>query len=304
MICILFSLVIWQTPTRLLPHWIRQAVTKSLLVFVHNFKAECFEKVKVLVIVVLALVIVTQSYPQLLLESTMRVHMQNKGFSCCILCVKPLLNKRQCQKCLIWIKDKKDWTAAEWSKVMYADESYVLIHFGNQGLKVWRKTGEAQNPHCFSVKCLQSVMVWGGMLSAGVGPLCFLRSMVNAASTRQYFMLPAADKLYRDAGFIFQQDLVPAHNAKATSSQFKEDAIFQTQQYRRAVMLCVQCYTVYKPLLLYFSFFGLCSVMSCILYCKQINFISLLGVISVSSDLARKSSSTLKSLWCPNIVCM
>ncbi len=31
-------------------------------------------------------------------------------------------------------------------------------------------------------------------------------------------MLPAADQLYGDADFIFQQDLAPAHSAKATSS--------------------------------------------------------------------------------------
>ncbi len=40
--------------------------------------------------------------------------MQDMGFSCRIPCVKPLLNNRQH---LAWAKDKKDWTAAEWSKV-------------------------------------------------------------------------------------------------------------------------------------------------------------------------------------------
>ncbi len=40
------------------------------------------------------------------------------GFSCRIPCVKPLLNNRQRQKRLAWAKDKKDWTAAEWSKVV------------------------------------------------------------------------------------------------------------------------------------------------------------------------------------------
>ncbi len=34
-------------------------------------------------------------------------------------------------------------------------------------------------------------------------------------------MLPSADKLYGDAGFIFQQDLAPAHTAKSTKSWFK-----------------------------------------------------------------------------------
>ena len=116
-------------------------------------------------------------------RTTTHRRMQDMGFSCRIPCVKPLLNKRQRQKRLAWAKDKKDWTAAEWSKVMFSDESQFCISFGNQGPRVWMKRGEAQNPRCLksSVKFPQSVMVWGAMSSAGVGPLCFLRSRVNAA---------------------------------------------------------------------------------------------------------------------------
>ncbi len=131
---------------------------------------------------------------------------------------------------LAWAKDKKDWTAAEWSKVMFSDESKFSISFGNQGPRVWRKRGEAQNPRCLrsSVKFPQSVMVWGAMSSAGVGPLCFLRSKVNTAvyqEVLEHFMLPAADQLYGDADFIFQQDLAPALSAKATSTWFKDHGI-------------------------------------------------------------------------------
>ncbi len=46
------------------------------------------------------------------------------------------------------------------------------------------------------------MMVWGAMSSAGVGPLCFLRSKVNTAvyqEVLEHFMLPAADQLYGDA---------------------------------------------------------------------------------------------------------
>ena len=60
-------------------------------------------------------------------RTTMHRRMQDIGFSCRIPCVKPLLNKRQRQKRLAWAKDKKDWTAAEWSKVMFSDES--ILHF-------------------------------------------------------------------------------------------------------------------------------------------------------------------------------
>uniref|UniRef100_A0A9J8DD84 Tc1-like transposase DDE domain-containing protein n=1 Tax=Cyprinus carpio carpio TaxID=630221 RepID=A0A9J8DD84_CYPCA len=140
---------------------------------------------------------------------------------------------------------------------MFSDESKFPISFGNQGPSVWRKRGEAHNPRCLksSVKFPQSVMVWGAMSSAcvgtlcflrskvnapiyqevlehsssaGVGPLCFLRSKVNAAvyqEVLEHFMLPAADQLYGDADFIFQQDLAPAHSAKATSTWFKDHGI-------------------------------------------------------------------------------
>ncbi len=140
------------------------------------------------------------------------------------------MNNRQRQKRLAWAKDKKDWTAAEWSKVMFSDESKFCISFGNQGPRVWRKRGEAQNPRCLrsSVKFPQSVMIWGAMSSAGVGPLCFLRSKVNTAvyqEVLEHFMLPAADQLYGDADFIFQQDLAPANSAKATSTWFKDHGI-------------------------------------------------------------------------------
>ncbi len=78
-------------------------------------------------------------------RTTTHRRMQDMGFSCRIPCVKPLLNNRQRQKRLAWAKDKKDWTAAEWSKVMFSDESKFCISFGNQGPRVWRKRGEAQN---------------------------------------------------------------------------------------------------------------------------------------------------------------
>ncbi len=87
---------------------------------------------------------------------------------------KPLLNQRQRQKHLTWAVEKKN----SWSKVLFSDESKFCISFGNQGPRVWRKSGEAQNPCCLksSVKFPQSVMIWAAMSSAGVGPLCFLKS--------------------------------------------------------------------------------------------------------------------------------
>ncbi len=71
-------------------------------------------------------------------------------------------------------------------------------------------------------------MIWAAMSSAGVGPLCFLKSTINAAiypEILEHFMFPSADKLYGDADFIFQQDLAHAHTAKRTKSWFNDHAV-------------------------------------------------------------------------------
>ncbi len=68
------------------------------------------------------------------------------------------------------------------------------------------------------------MMIWAAMSSAGVGPLCFIKSKVNAAvyqETLEHFMLPSADKLYGDADLLFQQEF----SAKTTSKWFADHDI-------------------------------------------------------------------------------
>ncbi len=72
-------------------------------------------------------------------------------------------------------------------------------------------------------------MIWGVMLSAGVGPLCFFFLNNVTAPVYQeiveHFMLPSADQLFKDADFIFQQDLAPVHTAKSTKSRLNDHVL-------------------------------------------------------------------------------
>ncbi len=68
------------------------------------------------------------------------------------------------------------------------------------------------------MKFPQSVMIWAAMSSAGVGPLCFLKSTVNATINQdilENFMLPSADTFYGDADFT----------AKGTKSWFNAHGV-------------------------------------------------------------------------------
>ncbi len=106
---------------------------------------------------------------------------------------------------------------------------YILHLICKSGPRVWRKRGDTESM-LLEVQCevYQSVMIWAAVSSAGVGPLCFLKSKVNAdiyQEILEHFMLSSADKLYGDADFIFQQDLAPAHTAKGTKSWFNDHGV-------------------------------------------------------------------------------
>ncbi len=66
------------------------------------------------------------------------------------------------------------------------------------------------------------------MSSAGVGRLCFLKTNVTAPIHQEmleHFMLPSADQLFKDADFIFQQDLAPAHTANSIKSWLNDHGV-------------------------------------------------------------------------------
>ncbi len=71
-------------------------------------------------------------------------------------------------------------------------------------------------------------MIWAAMSSAGVGPLCFIKSKVNAVIYQEileHFMLPSADKLYGDADFIFQQDFSTCPQSQNHFQVFADHAV-------------------------------------------------------------------------------
>ena len=59
-----------------------------------------------------------------------------------------MLNKKQMEKRLKWAKEHAEWTAEDWQKVVFSDESRFCISFGDQGPRVWRRGGETYNRAC------------------------------------------------------------------------------------------------------------------------------------------------------------
>ncbi len=119
------------------------------------------------------------------------------------------------QRHLTWAKEKKNWAMSFFTLPL---DSRTLVSKWEQVLYFI---------------CESSVMIWGSMSSAGVGPLCFLKTNVTAPVYQEileHFMLPAADQLFKDADFIFQQDLPPAHNNTTSTESRLNDQVCLTGQ--------------------------------------------------------------------------
>ncbi len=121
-------------------------------------------------------------------RTTTHRRMQDMGFSCRIPCVKPLLNNRQRQKRLAWAKDKKDWTAAELSKVMFSDESKFCISFWKSGSQSLEEERRGTESTLLEVQCKVSTVSEG----LGCHVICWCWSTMFSEVQAQHSRIPGS----------------------------------------------------------------------------------------------------------------
>ncbi len=133
---------------------------------------------------------------------------------------------------LTWAKEKKNWTVASCPKSSFQMRSSFVFNLETKvlesGGRVVRVIAHSQSCLKSSVNFPQSVMIWGAMSSAGVGPLYFSKTNITAPVYQEileHFMLPSADQLFKDADFIFQQDLAPAHTTKSNKGWLNDHGV-------------------------------------------------------------------------------
>jgi hypothetical protein len=94
-----------------------------------------------------------------------------------VAALKPMLTSQMKKKRMRFCKKYKDWTAAEWEKVMFSDESTFRVIRATSSL-VRRPSGSDRFDSRYTVKTEKypaSVMVWGCFTGAGGhGGLFFL----------------------------------------------------------------------------------------------------------------------------------
>jgi len=136
-----------------------------------------------------------------------------------VAAMKPLLSVKMKKKRLQFAKKHKDWSAADWSKVMYSDESTFRCIRATRS-KVRRPSGSNRFDSRFTVKTVKhpdSVMVWGCFSAVGGhGGLFFLprNTTMNGERYQEVLQKHLLPSMESHGCTHFLQDGAPCHASK------------------------------------------------------------------------------------------
>ena len=148
-------------------------------------------------------------------DRTAHRRLHEQGFRCRISAIEALLNAKQRQKWLKWCRKKKDWTAEQWSSVMFSDEPKFAISFGNKGPRVRRKTVNVTWTAASSKMWSFHNLLW-------FGAPCHQLVLVTSASSN----LPLVQQFTKISRNISCKTVqLPKNSAKSTQGWFKNSQL-------------------------------------------------------------------------------
>uniref|UniRef100_A0A087X440 Transposase Tc1-like domain-containing protein n=1 Tax=Poecilia formosa TaxID=48698 RepID=A0A087X440_POEFO len=144
---------------------------------------------------------------------------------------KPLLSRKNIRDRLIFCKRYREWTAEDWGKVIFSDESPFRL-FGTSGKQLdRRRRGERRHQSCLmpTVEHPETIHVWGCFSAKGVGSLTVLPQ--NTAMNKEWYQnvlreqfLPTVREQFGDEQCLFQHG-APCHKAKVITNWLREQNI-------------------------------------------------------------------------------
>src|SRR5690606_29254541 len=96
---------------------------------------------------------------------------------------KPFLHPINIDERLEWCLEHANWTTEDFKKVIWSDESTVVLGQLVEDVYVWRREGERYKKECIvgTMKSGRiSVMIWGCFIGNQLGPLVFREGSWNA----------------------------------------------------------------------------------------------------------------------------
>lgn len=158
--------------------------------------------------------------------STIQRRLRSAGLNGRVATKKPLLRKVNKLKRLAWAKKHRNWTPADWKKVLFTDESKFELFSSKRRIYVRRQVHEKMSEQCIIPTVKHgggSIMVWGCFAGTMVGDLVKIDGIMDKKvyhKILQYHAIPSGRRLVGD-NFVMQQDNDPKHTSKYCTDYLK-----------------------------------------------------------------------------------
>lgn len=138
---------------------------------------------------------------------------------------KQFLTTKMMKKRLAWAKKYKSWTADDWKKVIFSDETHLFVQ-GYKANFVRRGDSEPLRPEHVeqTVKHPLKQMFWGFFTANGTGSLVPVQGMMNSTKYIEILRRSIVPFMQTFEG-TFQHDLAPCHNSKLVKTFMLENQI-------------------------------------------------------------------------------
>jgi hypothetical protein len=133
---------------------------------------------------------------------------------------KPLISIKNRRRRVQWCKDHLHWTAEDWKKIIWSDESPYTVR-GTTKFRVWRRPNERYTPDVTvqTLKHQPKINVWGCFSASGVGNFHRIEGTMTGESYKSILihqLPPSVKKMFpaKNPVWSFQQDNDPKHRSK------------------------------------------------------------------------------------------
>ncbi len=143
----------------------------------------------------------------------------------------PSLNKRQLKARIAYARNHKNWPLEKWRNVLFTDEFKIVLIGGGGSHQYVRRPPKTEFRPQYTTKTIKhgggNIMVWGCFSWVGVGPIYWIKQIMNAdkyVEILETVMLPYAE-YDMPLKWVMQQDNDPKHTSKKAKEWFLRNKI-------------------------------------------------------------------------------
>lgn len=142
---------------------------------------------------------------------------------------RPYITDTQKARRLEWAHEHRHWTAEDWSRVIWSDETMVAIQDNCRYVRIVDGQPLTPDHHVTTYKHPLTVMIWACFAARGTGRCCLVEGRLNT----EYYLTQIVDRRivqqvhewFPDGDGLFQQDNAPAHVSRRARAHFVEKGV-------------------------------------------------------------------------------